>query len=82
MTALKVTRYRPYYIDPTTLTAHAATMRENTGGDYVRYEDYEKQLSAALQYKHELEEAQAEIARMREARRERLSSLIPETSRE
>lgn len=51
-------------------------------GDYVRYEDYEKQLSAALQYKHELEEARAEIARMREARRERLASLIPETSRE
>jgi len=59
--ALKVTRYRPYYFDETKVRGFEATMRENSGGDWVRYEDYEKQLSAALQYKHELEQCQLDL---------------------
>jgi hypothetical protein len=35
-----VTRYRPYYSDQTKVKGFDATMRENSEGDYVRWEDY------------------------------------------
>lgn len=35
-----VKRFRPYYVDPVTVTGHQATMRENLEGDYVTHSDY------------------------------------------
>jgi hypothetical protein len=32
-------RFRPWYFNPTTVTGHDATMRANSEGGWVRYED-------------------------------------------
>jgi hypothetical protein len=42
-----VTRYRPYYFDQTKVKGFDATMRENSAGGYVRWEDYERLRAAA-----------------------------------
>lgn len=39
---MTVERFRPYYFDPVTITGHSATMRANSEGDWVRYEDFER----------------------------------------
>jgi hypothetical protein len=41
----QVMRFRPYYFDPVAQTGHMATMRANSGGDYVRWEDFERLLN-------------------------------------
>ena len=43
-----VTRFRPYYFDQTKVKGFDATMRANSEGGYVRWEDYERLRAAAF----------------------------------